>query len=118
MSLGAESDLFGREKDDSFRGALGNIYQSFGGADIYPTMEEKAARLLYFTVKNHAFFDGNKRIAAAVFLYFLDRNNALFLNGNKRLADATLVALVILIAESRPDEMETIISVILNCMQP
>ena len=118
MSFGAESDLFGREKDDSFRGALGNIYQSFGGADIYPTMEEKAARLLYFTVKNHAFFDGNKRIAAAVFLYFLDRNNALFLNGNKRLADATLVALVILIAESRPDEMETIISVILNCMQP
>jgi prophage maintenance system killer protein len=80
-------------------------------------MEEKAARLLYFTVKNHAFFDGNKRIAAAVFLYFLDRNNALFINGCKRLADATLVALVILIAESRPDEMETIISVILNCMQ-
>lgn len=74
---------------------MGNIYQSFGGADIYPTMEEKAARLLYFIVKNHAFFDGNKR-----------------------LADATLVALVILIAESRPDEMETIISVILNCMQP
>lgn len=118
MKFGAESDLFGKEKDDSFQGALGNIYQSFAGVDIYPTMEEKAARLLYFTVKNHAFFDGNKRIAAAVFLYFLDRNNALFLNGHKRLADATLVALVILIAESRPDEMETIISVILNCMQP
>lgn len=118
MSFGAESDLFGREKDDSFRGSLGNIYQSFGGADIYPTMEEKAARLLYFIVKNHGFFDGNKRIAAAVFLYFLDRNNALFIDGEKRLADATLVALVILIAESRPDEMETIISVILNCMQP
>ncbi|MBR3902598.1 MAG: virulence RhuM family protein [Akkermansia sp.] len=118
MKFGAESDLFGKEKDDSFQGALGNIYQSFAGVDIYPTMEEKAARLLYFTVKNHAFFDGNKRIAAAVFLYFLNRNNALFINGAKRLADATLVALVILIAESRPDEMETIISVILNCMQP
>lgn len=117
MRFGADSDLFGREKDDSFQGALGNIYQSFGGVDIYPTMEEKAARLLYFTVKNHAFFDGNKRIAAAVFLYFLDRNHALFANGVKRLADATLVALVILIAESRPDEMETIISIILNCMQ-
>ena len=118
MKFGAESDLFGKEKDDSFQGALGNIYQSFAGVDIYPTMEEKAARLIYFTVKNHAFFDGNKRIAAAVFLYFLDRNNALFINGAKRLADATLVALVILIAESRPDEMETIISVILNCIQP
>lgn len=117
MKFGAESDLFGKEKDDSFQGALGNIYQSFAGVDIYPTMEEKAARLLYFTVKNHAFFDGNKRIAAAVFLYFLNRNNALFINGAKRLADATLVALVILIAESRPDEMETIISIILNCMQ-
>lgn len=118
MSFGSKSDLFGREKDDSFRGSLGNIYQSFGGVDIYPTMEEKAARLLYFTVKNHGFLDGNKRIAAAVFLYFLDCNNALFIDGEKRLADATLVALVILIAESRPDEMETIISVILNCMQP
>lgn len=117
MSFGTESDLFGREKDDSFRGSLGNIYQSFGGVDIYPTMEEKAARLLYFAVKNHGFYDGNKRIAAAVFLYFLDCNNALFIDGEKRLADATLVALVILIAESRPDEMETIISVILNCMQ-
>lgn len=85
--------------------------------DIYPAMEEKAARLLYFAVKNHGFYDGNKRIAAAVFLYFLDCNNALFIDGEKRLADATLVALVILIAESRPDEMETIISVILNCMQ-
>ena len=118
MRFSAESALFGREKDDSFRGALGNIYQSFGGRELYPTLEEKAARLLYFTVKNHGFLDGNKRIAAATFLHFLDRNNALYTNtGAKRLADATLVALVILIAESRPDEMETIISVILNCMQ-
>lgn len=81
MSFGAESELFGREKDDSFRGSLANIYQSFGGGDIYPAMEEKAARMLYFAVKNHGFYDGNKRIAAAVFLYFLDRNNALFING-------------------------------------
>ena len=118
MSFAADSALFGHEKDDSFRGSLGNIYQSFGGAELYPTLEEKAARLLYFVVKNHSFSDGNKRIAAAVFLYFLDRNGALFIGGRKRLADATLVALVILIAESRPEEMETIISVILNCMQP
>ncbi len=118
MRFGAESELFGREKDDSFRGALGNIYQSFGGQDIYPTMEEKAAHLLYFTVKNHGFIDGNKRIAAAVFLYFLDRNQALFVGNVKRMSDATLVALVILIAESHPDEMDTIISVILNCMPP
>ena len=100
-----------------FRGSLGNIYQSFGGVELYPTLEEKAARLLYFIVKNHGFSDGNKRIAAAIFLYFLDCNKALFINGEKRMTDATLVALVILIAESRPDEMETIISVILNCMQ-
>ena len=118
MRFGAESELFGREKDDSFRGVLGNIYQSFSGQDIYPTMEEKAAHLLYFTVKNHGFIDGNKRIAAAVFLYFLDRNQALFTGNVKRMSDATLVALVILIAESHPDEMETIISVILNCMHP
>ena len=118
MRFSAESDLFGREKDDSFRGSLGNIYQSFGGRELYPTLEEKAARLLYFTVKNHGFLDGNKRIAAATFLHFLDRNHALYTEtGAKRLADATLVALVILIAESQPEEMETIISVILNCMQ-
>ena len=117
MRFSAESDLFGREKDDSFRGSVGNIYQSFGGVELYPTVEEKSARLLYFAVKNHGFLDGNKRIAAAMFLYFLDRNGLLFIDGEKRMADATLVALVILIAESRPDEMEMIISVILNCMQ-
>ena len=117
MRFSAESDLFGREKDDSYRGSLGNIYQSFGGQELYPTLEEKAARLLYFTVKNHGFSDGNKRIAAATFLHFLARNHALYTDtGAKRMTDATLVALVILIAESRPEEMETIISVILNCM--
>lgn len=74
MRFGDESDLFGKEKDDSFKGSIGNIYQSFAGQDIYPTLEEKAAHLLYFVTKNHSFFDGNKRIAATIFLYFLDKN--------------------------------------------
>ena len=73
MRFGKESDLFGKEKDDSFKGSIGNIYQSFAGMEVYPTLEEKAAHLLYFVTKNHSFFDGNKRIAAAMFLYFLDR---------------------------------------------
>lgn len=83
MSFGDESELFGKEKDDSFKGSIGNIYQSFEGKDVYPTLEEKAAHLLYFVTKNHSFFDGNKRIAAAVFLYFLDKNGVLFIEGKK-----------------------------------
>ena len=117
MRFGDESDLFGKEKDDSFKGSIGNIYQSFGGADIYESLEEKAANLLYFVTKNHSFFDGNKRIAATMFLYFLDKNNALFVDGKKKIEDATLVALTIMIAESRPEEKEMMISVIMNCMQ-
>ena len=78
MRFGDESELFGREKDDSFRGSIGNIYQSFGGQEIYPSLEEKAANLLYFVTKNHSFFDGNKRIAATMFLYFLERNGILY----------------------------------------
>ncbi len=78
MRFGNESELFGREKDDSFRGSIGNIYQSFGGQELYPSLEEKAAHLLYFVTKNHSFLDGNKRIAAAMFLYFLDKNGVLF----------------------------------------
>ena len=77
MRFGDESELFGKEKDDSFKGSIGNIYQSFGGQEIYPTLEEKAANLLYFVTKNHSFFDGNKRIAATIFLYFLDCNGIL-----------------------------------------
>ena len=115
--FGDESDLFGKEKDDSFKGSIGNIYQSFDGHDVYESLEEKAANLLYFITKNHSFLDGNKRIAATVFLYFLDKNNALFYEGQKRIADATLVALTIMIAESRPDEKEMMISVVMNCMQ-
>lgn len=116
MKFSADSDLFGNEKDDSFKGSIGNIYQSFAGQDIYPTLEEKAANLLYFITKNHSFSDGNKRIAATMFLYFLDRNGILFADGNKLIDDHTLVALTIMIAESKPDEKEMMISVIMNCI--
>ena len=111
------SYLFGREKDDSFRGSIGNIYQSFGGVDLYPTLEEKAAHLLYFVTKNHSFLDGNKRIAVTMFLYFLDKNGVLFKDGEKTIDDHTLVALTIMVAESRPEEMEMMITVIMNCMK-
>ena len=117
MRFGDESELFGKEKDDSFKGSIGNIYQSFGGQEIYPTLEEKAANLLYFVTKNHSFFDGNKRIAATIFLYFLDCNGILYdEQGNKLIDDHTLVALTIMIAESRPEEKEMMISVIMNCI--
>ncbi len=117
MSFSADSDLFGNEKDESFKGSIGAIYQSFGGEDVYPSLEEKAANLLYFVTKNHSFSDGNKRIAATMFLYFLDKNNALFIDGEKRIADFTLVALTIMIAESNPKEKEMMINVIMNCLQ-
>lgn len=117
MKYGNESELFGKEKDDSFRGSIGNIYQSFDGQELYPTLEEKAAHLLYFVTKNHSFFDGNKRIAATMFLYFLDKNRVLFVEGKKLIDDHTLVALTIMIAESRPDEMEMMITVIMNCLK-
>ena len=117
MRFGDESELFGKEKDDSFKGSIGNIYQSFGGQEIYPTLEEKAANLLYFVTKNHSFFDGNKRIAATIFLYFLDCNGILYdEQGNKLLDDHTIVALTIMIAESCPEEKEMMISVIMNCI--
>ncbi len=117
MRFNADSDLFGHEKDDSFKGSIGNIYQSFGGEDVYPSLEEKAANLLYFVTKNHSFSDGNKRIAATVFLYFLDKNGILYNeNGNKRIADYTLVALTIMIAESRTEEKEMMVSIIMNCI--
>lgn len=117
MRFNADSDLFGHEKDDSFKGSIGNIYQSFGGEDVYPTVEEKAANLLYFVTKNHSFSDGNKRIAATIFLYFLDKNGILYdEDGNKRIADYTLVALTIMIAESRIEEKEMMVSIIMNCI--
>ena len=116
MKFGDTSSLFGNEKDDSFKGSIGAIYQSFGGKDLYPTLEEKAANLLYFVTKNHSFSDGNKRIAATMFLYFLDKNQALFIDGEKTIDDHTLVALTIMIAESNPEEKEMMISVIMNCL--
>jgi prophage maintenance system killer protein len=107
--------LFGIEKDQGFKSALGTIYQTFDGKELYPSVEEKAANLLYFIVKNHAFSDGNKRIAAALFIYFLAGNAILYRpDGSKRLADNALVALTLLIAESRPEEKETIVKVIVN----
>lgn len=116
MKYSADSDVFGNEKDDSFKGSIGNIYQSFGGEDVYPSLEEKAANLLYFITKNHSFSDGNKRIAATMFLYFLDKNGVLFKDGKKLIDDHTLVALTIMIAESKPEEKEMMISVIMNCI--
>ena len=109
------SDLFGREKDNSFRSSVSTIYQTFGGQDLYPSIEEKASNLLYFITKNHSFSDGNKRIAAFLFLYFLERNGILFdRNGNKRIADNTLVALTLMVAVSRPEEKDTMTKVIVN----
>lgn len=116
MKFVSDSDLFGNEKDESFKGSIGAIYQSFGGKDLYPSLEEKAANLLYFVTKNHSFSDGNKRIAATMFLYFLDKNRALFTDGHKRIADYTLVALTIMIAESKPEEKEMMVNVIMNCL--
>lgn len=114
MRFGSESKLFGVEKDESFKGSIGDIYQSFAGQEIYPSLEEKAANLLYFIVKNHSFLDGNKRIAATLFLYFLNKNGALIKNGRNVLDDGTLVATTILIAESRPEEKEAMIALVMN----
>jgi len=103
------SDLFGREKDDSLRSSLGAIMQSFGDQDVYPSKEEKAAHLLYFLVKNHSFVDGNKRIAAALFLWFLEKNGLMFHeDGTRRIAENALVAITLMIAESKPAEKNTI----------
>ena len=109
------SELFGREKDRSFESSVRTIYQSFDGQDLYPSVEEKAANLLYFVVKNHSFSDGNKRIAAFLFVYFLDRNGCLYHpDGARRLADNALVALTLLIAESKPEDKDTLVTLVVN----
>ncbi len=109
------SSLFGNEKDDSFKSSVDTIYQTFDGIDLYPSVEEKAAHLLYFVVKNHSFSDGNKRIAAGMFVWFLDKNNLLYkADGSKRVADNALVALTLMIAESKANEKELIINVVVN----
>lgn len=107
--------LFGNEKDESFKSSLSTIYQTFDEIDLYPSLEEKAANLLYFVVKNHSFSDGNKRIAAGLFVYFLDINNKLYNEfGNKRIGDNALVAITIMIAESKSDEKEMMIKLVVN----
>ncbi|MDX1828877.1 MAG: RhuM family protein [Lutibacter sp.] len=109
--------LFGKEKDDSFKGSLENIYQTFDGVELYKTIEEKAAHLLYFVVKNHSFTDGNKRIAAFLFVWFLQRNNILYTaNSNKIVSDSTLVALTLMLAQSNPTEKDLMIKVIMNLL--
>ncbi len=110
MKFSEQSSLFGNEKDQSFKGSIGAVYQTFGGKDVYPSVQEKAANLLYFITKNHSFSDGNKRIAATIFLHFLNKNGLLFENGIKRIADNTLVALTIMIAESKPTEKELMVN--------
>lgn len=109
------SKLFGNEKDESFKSSISTIYSTFDGVDLYPSIEEKAANLLYFVTKNHSFTDGNKRIAAFLFLYFMEKNKILFNeNGTKRIADNALVALTLMIAVSKPEEKEIMIKVIVN----
>ncbi len=109
------SSLFGHEKNESFKSSIGQIYQTFGGVELYPSVEEKAAMLLYLVTKNHSFSDGNKRIAATLFLWFMDNNHILYnSDGSKRIADNTLVALTLMIAESRTEEKDTMVKVVVN----
>lgn len=111
------SELFGLEKDESFKSSIGQIYQTFGSEELYPSVEQKAAMLLYLVTKNHSFCDGNKRIAATLFLWFLLNNGILYKDdGSKRIADATLVTMTLMIAESRPEDMEMMVKVVVNLM--
>lgn len=107
--------LFGQEKDDSFKSSIAAVYQTFDGRELYPTIEEKAAHLLYFIIKNHSFIDGNKRIAASIFLWFLEKNGILYKSdGSKRVADNALVALTLMIAESNPTDREIMTTLVVN----
>ncbi len=109
------SSIFGVEKDQSFHSSIGQIYQTWDGNELYPSIEEKAAMLLYLVVKNHSFVDGNKRIAATLFLWFMENNGILYRpDGTKRISDASLVALTLMIAESHTDEMDTIVKVVVS----
>jgi prophage maintenance system killer protein len=112
------SDLFGREKDQSLRGSLGAVMQSFDGKDLYPSLEEKAAHLLYFLVKNHSFVDGNKRIGAALFLWFMEKNGILYrADGSRHIADNALVAITLMIAESNPNQKDILTKVVVNLIK-
>lgn len=110
------SDVFANPKDESFASSVNQIYQTFDGEELYPTLEEKAAMLLYLITKNHSFTDGNKRIAASCFLYFLDKNNMLYVNNQPIIDNATLFSLTLLIAESDPKEMETVKNVVVSIL--
>ena len=118
LKFGDTSELFGNEKDNSFKSAINAIYQAFDGKDLYPTDREKAAHLLYFLVKNHAFIDGNKRIAAALFVYFLDKNELLYTaNGHLIIDNNTLAAMTLMIALSRPEEKDTMCLLVTNMLE-
>jgi len=113
-----ETDVFGVEKEDGkVQGIIAAVYQSVFGQDAYPSLEEKAANLLYFMIKDHPYADGCKRIAASLFLEFLDKNNALFLDGEKRLSDGTLVAITLMIAESKPEEKDVMVKLVMNLLK-
>ena len=113
-----ETDVFGVEKEaGKVQGIIAAVYQSVFGQDAYPSLEEKAANLLYFMIKDHPYADGCKRIAASLFLEFLDKNNALFLDGEKRLSDGTLVAITLMIAESKPEEKDVLVKLIMNLLK-
>ena len=115
MSFGLSSTIFGHEKSEgALKGIIDSVYQSAFGEDAYPTVEEKAANLLYFIVKDHPFIDGCKRIAASIFIYFLNQNNLLFRNGEKIISDSSLVASTLLLAESKPEEKEMMVKVVMN----
>lgn len=112
------SELFAHEKDESFKSSIGQIYQTFGGVELYQSVEQKAAMLLYLVTKNHSFSDGNKRIAATLFLWFLLNNGILYrADGSKRIADAALVSMTLMIAESRPEDMEMMVKIVVNLMR-
>ncbi|MBQ2804643.1 MAG: Fic family protein [Clostridia bacterium] len=114
MRFSSDSQLFGVEKDDSFKSTVATIYQTAGGQQLYPTWQQKASHLLYFCTKNHSFVDGNKRIAATIFVYFLAKNNLLYKDGYKRISDQTLVALTVLIAQSNPQEKQLVTDLVQN----
>ena len=118
MTFSKSSTIFGKEKTKgALEGIIGSVYQTAFGEDMYPSVQEKAANLLYFIVKDHPFIDGCKRIAASIFLYFLNKNNLLFKNDKKIISDSTLVAITLLLAESKPEEKEIMINVIMNFLE-
>lgn len=118
MTFSKSSTIFGKEKTKGeLEGIIGSVYQTAFGEDVYPSVQEKAANLLYFIVKDHPFIDGCKRIAASIFLYFLNKNNLLFKNNKKIISDSTLVAITLLLAESRPEEKEIMINIIMNFLE-